>query len=125
LIITHPNRHDTGSTTARSVDEVALIRDTVSHCAPVLIAQNSSRRHPWAGPNFFAAPEGFASVLFGERSLRRVLSEYVEHYHAERNHQGKDNVLLFPRDTDIRREQPVQCRERLGGLLRYYHQEAA
>jgi hypothetical protein len=31
-----PNRHDTGSTTARSVDEVALIRDTVSHYAPVV-----------------------------------------------------------------------------------------
>src|ERR1035437_8737754 len=28
-------------------------------------------------------------ILFGERSLRRALSEYVEHYHAERNHQGK------------------------------------
>ena len=38
-------------------------------------------------------------ILFGERSLRRALSEYVEHYHAERNHQGKGNVLLFPRDT--------------------------
>src|SRR5439155_5588166 len=33
-----PNRHDTRSTTARSVDEVALIRDTISHYAPVLIA---------------------------------------------------------------------------------------
>jgi hypothetical protein len=33
-----PNRHDTGSTTARSVDEVALIRDTVSHYTPVSIA---------------------------------------------------------------------------------------
>ena len=64
-------------------------------------------------------------VLFGERSLRRALSEYVEHFHAERNHQGKGNVLLFPRDTDIRRARPVQRRERLGGLLRYYHQEAA
>ena len=65
-------------------------------------------------------------ILLGERSLRRALNEYVEHYHAERNHQGKSNVLLFPRDTDIRHEpQPVQCRERLGGLLRYYHQEAA
>jgi putative transposase len=65
-------------------------------------------------------------ILLGERSLRRALNEYVEHYHAERNHQGKGNVLLFPRDTDIRHEpQPVQCRERLGGLLRYYHQEAA
>jgi len=64
-------------------------------------------------------------VLFGERSLRRALSEYVEHFHAERNHQGKGNVLLFPRDTDICDEGPVQSRERLGGLLRYYHREAA
>jgi Integrase core domain len=59
-------------------------------------------------------------ILLGDCSLRRALNEYVEHYHAERNHQGKGNVLLFPRDTDIRRgPQPVQCRERLGGLLRY------
>ena len=64
-------------------------------------------------------------ILFGERSLRRALSEYVAHYHAERNHQGKSNVLLFPRVTETRRGGPVQCRERLGGLLRYYHQEAA
>jgi putative transposase len=64
-------------------------------------------------------------ILFGERSLRRALSEYVEHYHAERNHQGKDNVLLFSRNTSVRRTGPAQCRERLGGLLRYYHQEAA
>ena len=64
-------------------------------------------------------------LLIGERSLRLALSEYVAHYHAERNHQGKDNVLLFPRDTPTRRGGPVQCRERLGGLLRYYHQEAA
>jgi putative transposase len=65
-------------------------------------------------------------ILLGECSLRRALNEYVEHYHAERNHRGKGNVLLFPRDANIRREpQSVQCRERLGGLLRYYHQEAA
>jgi transposase len=42
-------------------------------------------------------------ILFGERSLRRALSEYVEHFHAERNHQGKGNVLLFPRDMNRRR----------------------
>src|ERR1700704_39557 len=70
--------------------------------------------------------EGLSKViLFGERSLRRALSDYVEHFHAERNHQGKGNVLLFPRDTHRHREGPVRCRERLGGLLRYYHQEAA
>ena len=64
-------------------------------------------------------------ILFGERSLRRALSEYVQHYHTERNHQGRENVLLFPRDTDAHREAPVRCRQRLGGLLRYYHQAAA
>ena len=64
-------------------------------------------------------------ILLGERSLRRALSEYDEHYHAERNHQGKDNVLLFSRYTSLRRTGPVQCRERLGGLLRYCHREAA
>jgi putative transposase len=64
-------------------------------------------------------------ILFGERSLRRALSNFVDHFHAERNHQGKGNVLLFPRVKDRQREGPVRCRERLGGLLRYYHREAA
>jgi hypothetical protein len=36
--ITHPIGTTQGSTTARSVDEVALIRDTISHYAPMLIA---------------------------------------------------------------------------------------
>jgi putative transposase len=64
-------------------------------------------------------------ILFGESSLRRALTEYVDHYHAERNHQGKGNILLFPRSRAPDRGRPVQCRERLGGLLRYYHREAA
>src|SRR6476660_8967494 len=62
-------------------------------------------------------------IVFGERSLRRALSNFVDHFHAERNHQGKGNILLFPQDTDRHRKGPVRCRERLGGLLRYYHQE--
>src|SRR5215470_3413637 len=35
-------------------------------------------------------------ILFGEHSLRRVVSNFLEHYHQERNHQGNDNQLLFP-----------------------------
>jgi len=65
-------------------------------------------------------------ILVGEGSLRHALQAYVEHYHHERNHQGKENVLLFP--WTCRRSQgkgPVQCRERLGGLLKYYAREAA
>jgi hypothetical protein len=66
-------------------------------------------------------------ILFGEASLRRVLSEYLVHFHAERNHQGKDNVLLFPTATKAmkRTDGSVGCKERLGGLLKYYHREAA
>jgi putative transposase len=64
-------------------------------------------------------------ILFGERSLRRALTEYVAHFHAERNHQGKGNVLLFPQDVAKRGMGSVHCHERLGGLLRYYEREAA
>jgi putative transposase len=64
-------------------------------------------------------------ILFGENSLRRTMREYVAHYHAERNHQGKSNILLFPRATEMRRDRPLECRDRLGGLLRYYHRDAA
>jgi transposase InsO family protein len=35
-------------------------------------------------------------ILFGERSLCHVVSEYVAHYGAEHPHQGKGNVILFP-----------------------------
>jgi transposase InsO family protein len=66
-------------------------------------------------------------ILFGEASLRRTLREYVTHYHEERNHQGKGNVLLFPLNRPSARssDRSVRCRERLGGLLKYYHREAA
>jgi putative transposase len=66
-------------------------------------------------------------ILFGERSLRRALHHYELHYHQERNHQGNDNVLLFPSPTRRLREKQgkVHCRERLGGLLKYYEREAA
>jgi transposase InsO family protein len=65
-------------------------------------------------------------ILFGEASLDHALTQYIEHYHHERNHQGKGNVLLFPVvSPGATRQDPVQCRERLGGLLKYYAREAA
>jgi putative transposase len=65
-------------------------------------------------------------ILFGERSLRRTLTEYVTHFHQERPHQGKGNVILLPA-THARQQpaRPIRCYERLGGLLKYYDQEAA
>jgi hypothetical protein len=66
-------------------------------------------------------------ILFGEPSLRRALSEFIDHYHFERNHQGKDNLLLFPSpDVGPTQSRPtLRCRERLGGLLRYYSRATA
>src|SRR6184192_2364001 len=65
-------------------------------------------------------------ILFGESSLRRALQQYLVHYHEERNHQGKDNRILFPSRPEARRNKgAVRCRERLGGLLKYYEREAA
>jgi putative transposase len=65
-------------------------------------------------------------ILFGERALWHVLKEYGEHYHHERNHQGMGNVLLFPLSSQGRTCQgPMGCRERLGGLLKYYYCDAA
>jgi putative transposase len=65
-------------------------------------------------------------ILFGEAALRHALTQYVKHFHHERNHQGKGNVLLFPPvSQDAACTGPIQCRERLGGLLKYYEHDAA
>jgi transposase InsO family protein len=66
-------------------------------------------------------------ILFGEASLRHVLSNYTEHFHRERNHQGRGNVILFPTPADRIGESTgeIRSRERLGGLLKFYYPEAA
>jgi hypothetical protein len=67
-------------------------------------------------------------ILFGERSLRYALTEYVTYFHQERPQQGKDNVALMPTVTPApvtTQRNPIRCRERLGGLLKYYNREAA
>ena len=66
-------------------------------------------------------------ILFGEKSLGHVLSNYVAHFHGERNHKGKGNVIPFPKTEDRIGESagPIQTRERVGGLLKFYYREAA
>jgi transposase InsO family protein len=65
-------------------------------------------------------------ILFGERSLHHVLSEYIAHYRTERPHQGKGNVILFPSTKgEPVLDAAIACRGRLGGLLKYYHRKAA
>ncbi len=64
-------------------------------------------------------------IFLGEGSLRYALNQYLSHYHAERNHQGLDNQLIAPEPEVGGPRGQVRHRERLGGLLSYYHREAA
>lgn len=64
-------------------------------------------------------------ILFGEGSLRHALCEFVQHFQQEGDHQGKENVILFPEtahrlggDSGV-----VTSSERLGGLPRFYYRE--
>ena len=101
------------------------------------VAEVKCLRLPARSPNLNAYAERWVRsvkqeclsqlILFGEGSLRRALQQFTAHYHAERNHQGKNNLLLFPAEEDKRTRvlPPIRCKERLGGLLRYYHRRAA
>lgn len=64
-------------------------------------------------------------IFFGEQSLRTAVTEYIAHYHRERNHQGLANRLVEADSESERTTGVVKCRERLGGLLKYYHRDAA
>ncbi|MGA2990628.1 MAG: integrase core domain-containing protein [Candidatus Korobacteraceae bacterium] len=63
-------------------------------------------------------------ILFGERSLRKVIREFVVHYHLERNHQGLGNRLITPEVCPSAHRGSIQRRQRLGGILNYYHRAA-
>ncbi|RLC55610.1 MAG: hypothetical protein DRI30_07290, partial [Chloroflexi bacterium] len=92
-------------------------------------------RLPAKSPNLNAYAERFVRsikeeclnrvVPIGERHLREIVREYLVHYHQERNHQGLGNRLIEPLAEVIPLNQPVKRRERLGGMLNYYHREAA
>jgi transposase InsO family protein len=64
-------------------------------------------------------------LLLGQESLHVVLSQYLVHYHQERNHQGLGNRLIATEPNRGRQRGPVRRRQRLGGLLSYYYREAA
>ena len=64
-------------------------------------------------------------IPLGERHLRKAVKEYTEHYHFERNHQGLNNELIEKPIDRPNMDGAVDCRERLGGILNYYHRRAA
>ena len=92
-------------------------------------------RLPPRSPNLNAFAERFVlsikeeclnrMIFFNERSLRQATREFAAHYHTERNHQGLKNRLI---EQGGRNESPfgaLECVQRLGGMLRFYHRAAA
>ena len=61
-------------------------------------------------------------LIFGERHLRYVVNEYMEHYHTERPHQGIGNNIITPLPQP--KDGKIVCQERLGGLLKSYRRAA-
>jgi transposase InsO family protein len=92
-------------------------------------------RLPPRSPNLNAYAERFVRsikdeclsrvIFFGERSLRKATREFAAHYHTERNHQGLGNRLIEADGPDDSAIGGVRCRERLGGMLRFYFRPAA
>jgi putative transposase len=92
-------------------------------------------RLPSRSPNLNAYCERFVRsikseclekmIFFDERSLLRAATSFLDHYYEERNHQGLDNQLIDPAQDVGQARGEIQCRERLGGILRYYFRQAA
>jgi putative transposase len=68
-------------------------------------------------------------VIFGERHLRHRVRAFVAYYNTERFHQGLGGELVTPRPMVSSKDKgevgAIRCRSRLGGLLNFYHRQAA
>ena len=92
-------------------------------------------RLPARSPNLNAFAERFVLSIkseclnmiipLGEKHLRHAIREYMEHYHAERNHQGLGSRIIQVDDNVGRSNGAVKTRARLGGFLNYYYRDAA
>ena len=101
---------------------VAILKDSGTRCLKL----------PRRSPNLNAFAERFVlsiksecldrMIFFGEASLWRAVSEYVAHYHDERNHQGVGNGLLSGEKPSTHGN--IRSRKRIGGMLKYYYRAA-
>jgi transposase InsO family protein len=88
---------------------------------------------PERAPNANAYAERFVRTIkeecidrlipLGDRHFRRAITDFVAHYHLERNHQGLDNRLITAAPM-AKAAGRVRRRSRLGGLLNYYERAA-
>jgi len=106
----------------------ALLKSSGVKCAPI----------PAQSPNCNPHAERFVRtirneclnhfVIFGERHLRYLTKQFIEHYLTERFHQGIGSQIIMPKtisSNDNAMLGPIGCRSRLGGLLNFYHRRAA
>ncbi len=108
---------------------------TAEFLATLAASGVQSVKLPPRSPNLNAHAERFVRtikencldrmILFGEGSLRKTIREFVAHYHGERNHQGLGNRLIIPDESRAGNRGAIRRRERLGGMLNYYYQQAA
>lgn len=86
-------------------------------------------RLPPRSPNLNAFSERFVRsikeeclarmIFFRKASLHHAITQYMAHYHGERNHRGLGNRLLRPIATNRDINACVKRSERLGGMLSY------
>jgi putative transposase len=126
-----------GDSFLRGMQHVILDRDPLYTAAFRRLLRDSGVKPlvlPAWSPNLNAFAERFVEsaksecldrmVLLGEGHLRAAVREFVHHYHEERPHQGLSNTLIAPNSSVIGTGQ-TKCRERLGGLLKFYYRDAA
>ena len=101
-----------------------------------LIAESRTAviRLPPRSPNLNAYAERFVRsikeecldrmIFVGQGALRRAVAGFVAHYHCERNHQGLGNRLIQAEQTSLATGASIYRRERLGGMLSFYHRAA-
>ena len=92
-------------------------------------------RLPPRSPNLNAYAERFVRsvkeecldrmILIGQGSLRRAIAEFLAHYHAERNHQGLGYRVIQAGARPLTSVGSIRRRQRLGGMLSFYHHAAA
>ena len=64
-------------------------------------------------------------IILGERHLRQVLREFVEHYHAARPHRALDLRPPLARERPVLATGAIVRRDRLSGLIHEYSRRAA
>src|SRR5262249_36645437 len=131
------NLTDPGDGFLRGVQYIILDRDPLYTATFRCLLRDSGVKPlvlPAWSPNLNGFAERFVEsakseclermVLLGEQHLRVAVQAFLHHYHEERPHEGLANELIAP-TTPVIATGPIACRERLGGLLKFYDRDAA